>query len=155
LYPMAVVDKGGAPRIEFEGTKEQISFLGNAPTVVGAGGKFHYKVLVERQQGRNDLILSATPELTDPRNASAPIKSLLLPDIAQVEFSYFGDTLDERQLKWLDGWSLRADVPRLVRVRVSFRVEDARSWPELLIAPRILADVGCVYDPATMRCRGR
>src|SRR5205085_11038152 len=155
LYPMAVTDSGGVPRIDFEGTKEYISFLGSAPTVASAGGQFRYRVYVEQQHGRTDLVLSATPALSDPRATSSPTRALLLRDMAQAEFSYFGDVPDERRLKWQDGWRLRADIPKLVRVRVSFRPEDARSWPELLIAPRILADVGCVYDPSTMRCRGR
>lgn len=155
LYPLAVADRGGVPRIEFEGTKEHVTFLGNAPTVVGAGSKFRYKVYADRQQGRTDLVLSATPELASSGDASAATKSLLLPDIIGAEFSYYGDATDERRPKWLDGWSQRSEAPKLVRLRVSFRPDDARSWPELLIAPRILADVGCIYDPATKRCRGR
>jgi general secretion pathway protein J len=155
LYPMAVADSGGVPRIDFEGSNEFISFLGSAPIVVSAGGQFRYKVFIEQQQGRMDLVMSATPALADPGDASAPTKAVLMADIAQAEFTYFGDAPNERRLRWQDGWRLRADIPKLVRVRVSFRSEDARSWPELLIAPRILADVGCIYDPATMRCRGR
>jgi len=155
LYPMAVTDSAGVPRIEFEGSSEHIGFLGKAPSVVGEGGLFRYRLSVERQQDRTDLILSATQELSSAQETATPARTLLLPDIAQAEFAYFGNAPDERLAKWQDGWKLRADIPKLVRVRVSFRPDDTRSWPELLIAPRILADVGCVYDPATMRCRGR
>jgi general secretion pathway protein J len=155
IYPMAVTDGAGITRLQFEGTKESISFLGSAPVVASAGGKFRYTVAVEHQQNRTDLILRAAPELADPRDASVSTKSVLLSDVAGAEFAYFGEESTERRHQWQDVWKLRADLPRLIRVKVGLSVNDVRSWPDLLIAPRILADVGCVYDPATMRCRGR
>jgi general secretion pathway protein J len=82
-------------------------------------------------------------------------RTLLLSDIDRVEFAYFGEGKAKRGLRWQDSWVQRIDVPRLVRIRVTFRSADQRSWPELLIAPRITADVSCVYDPGTLRCRGR
>jgi len=52
-------------------------------------------------------------------------------------------------------WTLPSRLPRLVRVKIEFPDGDARFWPELLVAPRIDVDVGCVYDALTKRCRGR
>lgn len=155
LYPMAVHDGSGVQRIDFDGARDRIAFLGGAPTVLSSGGRFRYAVSLEGEQGRANLVLRASPELADTKDISAATKTVLLPDIAQVEFSYFGDAPAERRQNWRDAWQRRADSPKLVRVRITFAPGDARSWPELLIAPRILADVGCVYDPGTMRCRGR
>jgi general secretion pathway protein J len=155
LYPMAVADGSGVQRTDFEGGKDRITFLSGAPTALGSGGRFRYAVSVEREQDRTNLVLRASPELVDPKDASAATKTVLLPDIAQAEFSYFGDVPTDRQQKWQDAWSRRADIPKLIRVHVVFAPGDAGAWPDLLIAPRILADVGCIYDPATMRCRGR
>ena len=156
LYPMFVTDSGGSqPQIDFDGTKEAISFLASGPTVASGGGRFRFRVFVERQQSRTDLIMSATPELASPQAASMTTRTLLLSDIDRAEMSYFGEVTAERRAQWRDSWTQRSDMPGLVRIRVAFRPGDTRLWPELLVAPRIAADVGCVYDPGTKRCRGR
>ena len=46
-------------------------------------------------------------------------------------------------------------LPTAVRVHVEFAGADSRVWPDLVIAPRVTADQGCVYDPVTHHCRGR
>ncbi len=154
VYPMFVLD-GGSQQLDFEGGKDAVSFLGNAPVVASGGGRFRYKIFVERQQDRKDLIMNAAPELASNQGTAMTRRTVLLSDIDRVEFSYFGEGTAERGLQWQDGWIQRIDMPRLVRIRVAFHSADARAWPELLIAPRITADVSCVYDPGTMRCRGR
>ena len=155
LYPMIVADAAVQPHIDFDGTKESINFLGNAPAVASGGGRFRFKVFVERRQDQADLVMTSRPELADPSDTSMTAKTLLLAGIDRAEFSYFGEAASERNLQWNDNWTKRSDIPRLVRVRVAFGSGGAGLWPELLIAPRVVADVGCVYDPITMRCRGR
>jgi general secretion pathway protein J len=155
IYPMFVMNGGTNAGVDFDGAKETVSFLSNAPVVAAGGGRFRFKLFAERQQDRTDLIVSVTPELANPQDLSMTTRTLLLSDIDRVEFAYSGDVTTERSTQWNESWSKRSDVPRLVRVRVAFRSGDTRLWPELLIAPRIAADVGCVYDSITQRCRGR
>jgi general secretion pathway protein J len=155
IYPMLVPDSGVQPRIDFEGGREAIGFLGNAPIVTGGGGRFRFKVFAERRQGRTDLVMSSAPELGNPQDSAMTNKTALLSDIDGIEFSYLGGVVTPQGAPWQDSWIGRTELPRLVRIRVGFHSGDARSWPELLIAPRITADVSCVYDPVTLRCRGR
>jgi general secretion pathway protein J len=155
IYPMVLAEGGAQPQIDFDGTKEAVIFLGSAPTVASDGGRFRFKVFVERQQSRTDLIMSATPELANPQESSMTTRTLLLSDIDRAEISYFGEAAAERSAQWRDSWVQRSDTPSLVRIRVAFRPGDTRLWPELLIAPRIAADVSCIYDLSTKRCRGR
>lgn len=154
LYPMMVAENG-QPRIDFDGSKDAVSFLGNAPIVANGGGRFRFRFSVERQQNRTDLMMSSTPELADPQDYTMTTRTVLISDIDLAEFSYLGEAVAERRVQWSDSWAKRSDVPRLVRVRVAFPSGDGRVWPELLVAPRIAADVSCIYDPITMRCRGR
>jgi general secretion pathway protein J len=154
LYPMLIAD-GGAPRIDFDGTRDAVSMLANAPIVADGGGRFRFRFSVERQQDRTDLVMNSEPELGGPRASPMTARRVLLSDIDRAEFAYFGETAAERSVQWSDSWTRRSDIPKLVRVRVAFRSGDARVWPELLIAPRILADVNCIYDPITTRCQGR
>lgn len=155
LYPMMITNNGTQPQIDFEGMNEKISFLGNAPIALSAGGRFRFNVLVERTQEQADLVMVSAPELADSSDRSTTRRTLLLSGIAWAEFSYFGETAPARKLQWNESWTKQSDVPRLVRLRVGFRSGDTRLWPDLLVAPRILADVNCIYGPITMRCRGR
>jgi general secretion pathway protein J len=155
IYPMLVGNGDTQPKIDFEGTSDAISFLGNAPMVVSGGGRYRFKLFIERTPDRADMIISATPELANPQAPFSATRTLLLSDIGMAEFSYFGEGVKERRERWQDSWSERSDLPRLVRIRVTFRSDDDHPWPELLIAPRIAADVSCVYDSLTTRCRGR
>lgn len=155
LYPMVVGDGTVQPRIDFDGSKEAISFLANAPIVASRGGRFRFQISVERKEDSADLVVTSLPELADVQDTSLAAKTLLLSGIEQAEFSYFGEATAERRLQWNDNWAKRSDMPKLVRIRLAFHSGAKQVWPELLIAPRINADVSCVYDPITMRCRGR
>lgn len=153
LYPMLVPGDPTQPQIDFDGGKEAVNFLGYAPTVA-SGGRFRFRVFIERRRDQADLVMSSTPELADS-DSPMTAKTLLLSGIERVEFSYFGDSASGQHSQWNDSWIKRSEIPSLVRIRVTTRSDEAQFWPDLIIAPRILADVGCVYDPITMRCRGR
>jgi general secretion pathway protein J len=153
-YPMLIASGGNNPSIDFEGAQETMSFLGDAPVVTGGAGRFRFKLFPERKQDQTDLVISSAPELANPQDASMTTSSVLAADIDRVEISYSqGGT--NSQTKWSNSWSKHGELPMLVRVRVAFRSGDARLWPDLLIAPRIAADVSCVYDSISKRCRGR
>jgi hypothetical protein len=79
----------------------------------------------------------------------------LLSRVRSVTFSYFGEATPQSAAGWHDHWLERADLPRLIKVQVTFTSGDPRRWPELLISPLIFADVACGYDPLTKNCRGR
>ena len=61
----------------------------------------------------------------------------------QAAFSYLGEARKEKDLRWNDNWK-NAAISKTCRIRVSFRSGDTRTWPELLIAPRVRAEsVAC------------
>jgi len=154
VYPMYVTDAAG-PRIDFDGAKDALSFLARAPASANTGGRYRFKLSVERHVGEDNLVLSGMPELAREPDTRMGTRTVLLRDVDHVDFSYFGRLVGERNPQWTDIWSKQNEVPALVRVRVAFRSRDARSWPDLVVAPRVTADVSCVYDLLTMRCRGR
>ncbi|MBU6462910.1 MAG: prepilin-type N-terminal cleavage/methylation domain-containing protein [Bradyrhizobium sp.] len=155
LYPMTISENGGQPVVKFDGSRETLSFLGNAPLVAGGAGRFQYRLWVERSGAQRNLVLTSVQELGAPENQSMSAKTILLSDIVGADFSYFGPARAHEAGAWTENWSRRSDIPRLVRIRVAFDEIEGRAWPEFVIAPHVLADVGCVYDPITMGCRGR
>ncbi|CCE06194.1 conserved hypothetical protein [Bradyrhizobium sp. STM 3843] len=153
-YPMTSAENALQPRVDFEGTKEAVEFLSDAPGVSGGAGRFRFKLFVDHARERTDLVMVATPELASAQDVSAT-RTLLVSDIDHADLAYFGAAAPGASGQWNDSWLKQSDIPGLVRLRVAFRANDPRTWPELLVSLRVRVDVSCVYDPITMRCRGR
>jgi general secretion pathway protein J len=154
-YPFFLSDGQGHSHVDFEGARESIGFLGNAPNVIGGGGRHRFNLFVDRHRNKSDLVLTSTPELGNHYSELALVKTLAIGDVDWIQFSYFGAATAGQTAQWHDKWTQQNELPKLVRIRVAFRADDARSWPDLIIAPRISADASCTYDPVTTRCRGR
>ncbi len=139
---------------EFSGDARSISFWAGAPIALGAGYA-RFTVSAPERDGHTDLILTVVPEFTSPHQASQTENTVLVRQISHVEWAFFGRRGTERQAAWHNEWTNETALPQLVRLRLVFPPGDVRTWPELVIAPRIDVDVGCVYDALTKGCRGR
>ncbi|WP_316233736.1 prepilin-type N-terminal cleavage/methylation domain-containing protein [Bradyrhizobium sp. SZCCHNPS2010] len=153
-YPLIIKQEALQPRIDFEGGSEAVEFLSEAPVVSGGAGRYRFKLFVDRTRQQTDLVMTAAPELASAQDNSAS-RTLLVSDIDHAELAYFGAPSPGAPGRWNDSWEKQSDVPSLVRLRVSFHASDPRTWPDLVVALRVRADVSCVYDPITARCRGR
>jgi general secretion pathway protein J len=154
-YPLFLPDESTGGRLDFAGTSRSLNLLAPTPIALGSGGRSRLNLAVERRAGSVDLLLTSALELAWPERGPQPIATVLLAGADDVEFAYFGMQRSNRAAAWHNSWSGQSALPALVRIRVRFAAGDSRIWPELLIAPRIAADVGCLYDLATDRCRGR
>jgi general secretion pathway protein J len=143
----------GTGRVDFVGTAQSLRFLSPAPIALGGRGRVRFEVSVDRNGGRSDLVVASAPELAD--STSTPERKILMPDVEAIELAYFGKRRSDRAANWHDAWAEEPALPQLVRLKVRLRSGDTRAWPDLVVAPRITADVSCVHDPLTKRCRGR
>ena len=62
---------------------------------------------------------------------------MLIENVLALELSYFGTTDSAQPPDWWQGWEGRAELPRLIRLRLSFPEEDQREWPELIVQPMV------------------
>ncbi|WP_246741634.1 prepilin-type N-terminal cleavage/methylation domain-containing protein [Bradyrhizobium aeschynomenes] len=152
LYPMMLGEGAAQRRIDIDGQAESLEFLSDAPAVFGGAGRFRFKLLADRRRDGVDLVLQSRPELAVKQDTE---RTLLVSDIDRIELSYAARATGDANAAWSTSWQDQSEAPGLIRLRVLMRPGDARHWPELVIAPRVQADVACVYDPLTMRCRGR
>lgn len=146
-YPLPVSSSNHRMRVDFDGEAQSMTWLSAA----ASGGMTRMHLGAVPDHDGLELGLSANAEL-----AAGPAKdaSPLLGDIAAFEISYFGKRMGEKVLRWAPDWRDQPLLPSLVRIRV--RMQDARLvWPELIAAPRILADASCQLDALTNDCRGR
>ncbi len=154
-YPLFLTDDPPDGHVDFDGTLQAVTFLASTPIVLGTGGRSRISLSAQPRGNQVDLVLTSNLELARPDDRSVLMRKPLLPDLAAVEFSYFGRLASDRNPVWHPQWKGQSALPQLIRVLVRFPSDDPRIWPELVITPRITADVGCVHDLLTNRCRGR
>ena len=154
-YPMFVANDPTHPHVDFDGGEKSMGFLSSAPIAAGAAGRYRFVLSADQHDARTDLVMTSRPELADPRDPSLVTRTALVTDVEHVEFSYFGVSPPDSTPQWHRAWAQQSAMPQLVRLRARFHPGDARQWPDLLVTPRITADVGCVYDTLSKRCRGR
>jgi hypothetical protein len=63
---------------------------------------------------------------------------VLAPDIERLEFAYRGEPEPGVKRDWLTVWE-GPELPELIRVRLGFAEGRARTWPDLIAAPRLWA----------------
>jgi general secretion pathway protein J len=152
-YPLFAVDAAAHGRVEFEGTADSLRLLSSAAHALRSGGRSRLSLAAVQGRQGLDLVVTTTPELA--RDEGAATRKVLLANIQSIEMSYFGRGRSDREPAWHDQWTGEVRLPQLVRIQVSLPPGDRRLWPALAVAPRIGADVGCVYDPLSKQCRGR
>lgn len=154
IYPMFRMDQANleARHVDFDGNEERMTFLAPAPDALGEPGRARITLWQASENGQTALVMSARGELA--ANAT-PASAVLIRGLEEVNFSYYGSESPQEQARWVGRWTNRKWLPQLIRVDARFAAGDARSWPQLIVAPRISADVSCVYDPLTKFCLGR
>jgi general secretion pathway protein J len=153
-YPLFISDGPTRKYVDFAGDVTSVELLTTAPVSLATAGRSRLKVSVADSEGHLDLVATSSMELASRDDQTLTAKTLL-NGLQSVSFAYFGRLDRDKAPTWHDRWVQQPAFPLLVRVEVHYPTGDGRRWPELLVAPRITADVGCVYDPLTNGCRGR
>ncbi|MGD0141567.1 MAG: hypothetical protein ABSC92_00250 [Rhizomicrobium sp.] len=138
------------PFADFEGTADQISFLGEARDSERPTALRRYRLALDTD---GDLVLSAVSDVAVNQAVASEIL-VLLRGVQEFDVAYFGPQPNGAST-WQLNWQHQASLPQLVRIRLQFEQGDRRAWPELLIKPMISIDSLCVLNAATGRCRGR
>jgi general secretion pathway protein J len=153
-YPYLSASDPTDPHILFAGTDSRISFLAPAPEALGGVGFARFTIAAEPGESGVRLMIGATLELATDGVAARP-PSVLVKGLDRVSFAYYGTDGPEAAPAWHDSWNDRFALPGMIRISGAFPVGDVRHWPDLVIAPQIGADQGCVLDPLGHRCQGR
>jgi general secretion pathway protein J len=150
LYPEWQVDGVGQGHVLIDGTPQRLVFIAPPPRQLGAGPNQRYEL---GRASNGDLTLSWRP--ASSHAFEQPMNSVLLRGAADVTIDYFGRDPNGMTLNWSSDWSNRTNVPKLIRIRVTFAAKDHTLWPELVVHPEIMVDVSCIYDAISRGCRGR
>lgn len=151
-YPYYTAAKPALPNVMFAGTQSTLSFLARTPTSLGGNGRMQYTLITEGGSTRSSLILTSRPELSSEGSITSQTRTSLVDNADVIEFAYFGKTRTDQDITWHNSWAGQPNLPVLVRLRIKLA---GRDWPDLIVAPRVEVDVGCIYDALTKRCRAR
>jgi general secretion pathway protein J len=152
-WPAYVTTDPVNPVIDFDGGENAVSFIAPPPQSLQTQGRARITLASARDGSHVALMMRARPELA-AGNAGGWSEPLLR-NLAAVRFSYFGVAAQGAAPAWRANWPSGKTFPQLVRVHVEFAKGDGRVWPDLIVAPRIQIDSGCVYDYTTKYCQGR
>ena len=112
----------------FVGTTEAVRFASLLPENLGAGVYLMELALAEGGQGRRhrDLVLRWHPLELDERSVEEvqPEERVLIENVLALELSYFGTHDSAQPPDWWQVWEGRAELPRLIRLRLSFPEND-------------------------------
>jgi len=138
--------------VDFQGRSDTLTFL--TPDRGLPGALSRVTLAIKEVDGAQMLSLTRSLELAATGTAHRDTR-ILLRGVAALDLAYYGKPDKDSDPHWLTTWVNHSRLPDLVRVRVT--LADARSgtWPELIVAPRVAADVNCRYDPLTKFCQGR
>lgn len=132
--PAASINPGSpAVAIAFVGKADQLSFVGDLPTGLGADRRADISLQLIGKR----FVVDWKPhrhELAGP--APAESVSEILRGVDRLEFAYWGLPSPVALPTWLAAWD-GPNLPDLVRIRISFAKSDPRHWADLIVAPRL------------------
>jgi general secretion pathway protein J len=76
----------------------------------------------------------------------------LLAHVAALSVQFW-QKLRDQPGQWVNHWDDPTQLPRLIRIDVSFPANDQRRWPPLYIEPRVDTAANCQFDVVSRRCR--
>jgi general secretion pathway protein J len=151
LYPKFITLSPTQNYVDFDGAAGRMNFLSAAETDTG----FLMRDTLEavRSGGGLALRIGWTPDLA--RDGAGGKAQILLDRLSSVEFSYFGVAGDAKEPAWYASWHQQAAAPTLIRIHVVQSDPGAPPVPDMIMAPKIAADMSCFFDAASKFCMGR
>jgi prepilin-type N-terminal cleavage/methylation domain-containing protein len=130
------IDLRGGSTLLTSGTLTAFDF--DAPIFASAGPQalYHFRIALN---SKGELRLYNTPNLgsidTRLQSTEGWQSVVLLTQVQALQFAYFGqDKITGRDV-WQQSWLDRRQLPKLIRLKLSFISGDRRIWPVLIIRP--------------------
>lgn len=127
----------------FVGDEQNIRFIGLGPSQIGAGGLYIFDLAIVDDADAQRLELGwqlyrpdYLERATTGESESAD-RRVLIEDFERAKFSYYGADKEEGTADWRDRWDGQAGLPVLVGIEMAFPEPDPRSWPKLVVAPKL------------------
>jgi general secretion pathway protein J len=145
-------------KVAFEGETQRLRFVSSRPAGISAGGLSLVSVEVEgeaRTHDRHLIMRRAMPD--DDAKDFNPLdkaeRTILLADVDQVTFGYFGSVNDFAEPQWTETWPYPGRIPQMVRMGV--RTAEGTTLPDMVVKLMLGEEAGCVDNGFQRMCRPR
>lgn len=130
------IDEDAQRVVVFEGGAEHITFVAPLLDHLGLGGLYLIELDMMEVEDVGQLRIRWQPyrpdSLDDNRvHEDDSEATLLLSEVENVQWSYFGVEEDDNEPAWHERWVNSQQRPRLVNLRLRWRGEP---WPDLVVA---------------------
>jgi general secretion pathway protein J len=145
--------------LAFIGQSDSIKLVAPITARLDTGGLFLISLELIQDNDDNQLVMRrAIPDADSIDFAalehSEKVEKIVLADhVEELSFAYFGAETKDAEPQWQDQWGSRDNqqqLPYLIRMRIKF--SNGRAWPDLIVAPLIGPDTGCVWDSPSNKC---
>lgn len=141
--------------LAFRGEADRLRFVAPIAAQAGGGGLFLLALELERTPGKDSRRLILKRALPQPVSKDfAALEQaeqvVLAEEISALNLSYFGPDDKSADPQWQDRWTDRKRLPYLIRLRLKF--DNGRDGTDLVVAPLIGQESGCVWDARLARC---
>ncbi|HXS53994.1 MAG TPA: prepilin-type N-terminal cleavage/methylation domain-containing protein [Usitatibacter sp.] len=146
-------------RFAFEGEAHALRFVSSRPAGIAQGGLALVSIDVEddpKHPGTTNLVMRralADPDAADFTPLAQAEPSILVEEVQEVEFSYFGSENDFADPRWLPSWPYKSRMPEAVRVRM--KAADGTPFPDVLVKLGLGEEAGCLETSLQRGCRPR
>ena len=142
----------------FSGEAQRLRFVSARPAGLSEGGLALVGLEVESQDAgrvKNLVMRRALPDDAakdfGPLDQAKPM--VLIADVEEIRFAYFGSDSDVNEPRWSDDWTYAARIPMLVRLRV--KTADGRALPDFVTRVVMGEEAGCLESAFQRGCRPR
>jgi general secretion pathway protein J len=131
---------GPVAALAFDGTAQEIEFVGVAPESAESGGLELIGLgLVRHGTAAGALSLRVRAYDADAGGATAPLReTLVLEGVRRLQFAYFGVSAGETAPRWHESWREAPYLPALVRLTLT--LSGGETVPDLVVALRLSQD---------------
>lgn len=143
--------------LAFSGTTSSIRLVTELPAHFDGGGLQQIALTVETNGESSSLIFSNAPlkrEAIDFDVQSNDNSHIIIDKARKIVFSYYGPektgpvSNTEAPSIWTNDWEKTGQLPKLIRIQF----ETDPPWPDLLVAPMLSQEGGCLWDDFHKRC---
>jgi prepilin-type N-terminal cleavage/methylation domain-containing protein len=150
--------KQSSPTRGLQGSSSAIEFTARGPLSIAMGGMSRLRFeVVDASEGKRNLEVRVAPDyapLPDGSASHSGSTEAVVTGIASVDWSYRGKEGDSQDVAgWVSSWNAPDELPRAVRLRVTFSDGDPRRWPDLIATTRVTDRADCIFDAVAQRCR--
>jgi general secretion pathway protein J len=155
LEAMRVVPdlRTGGTRLVMGGTGREVAFQAPLSASGGPHALHGFRLLVDKDKALMLYRINLRGKADPFGTTLAGWDGLrLLDNVERIEITYFGRERITGRDAWQERWEAQAELPKLIRIKLTFAAGDSRFWPVMMVKPSPQLRLGCTGNGQDANC---